>query len=162
MLRVTLVFAVLALLCAAPARAARTVVKDMGDAVHVFVAGSDGALYHAPPGGVLERVGGSGLTGPITVVSGSRAQSARGAGGSLTPNRDGSWVPLADGLAGPPDALLDGDGELEVFARRTDGAVWRMTVGKTPWEPLKGDVAGDPAAILDSGKHVHVFARGAA
>ena len=57
MLRVTFVFAALALLCAAPARAARTVGLDAGDAVHAFVAGSDGALYEAPPGGVLARVG---------------------------------------------------------------------------------------------------------
>src|SRR4051794_320691 len=155
MLRVTLVFAALALLCAAPARASRTVVKDQGDAVHVYVAGSDGAVYHAPPGGVLAREGGT-AAGPVAVVrtaTGELTTFTRGDDGALY--RDGSKV--ADGAAGPPDALLDSDGKVVAFARGVDGAVWRWT---DRWEPLKGDVAGDPTAILDSSGSLVVFARG--
>src|SRR3954451_14412394 len=129
MLRVTLVFAALALLCAAPARASRTVVKDQGDAVHVYVAGSDGAVYHAPPGGVLAREGGT-AAGPVAVVrtaTGELTTFARGDDGALY--RDGTKV--ADGLAGPPDAILDErDGKVLAFARGSDGAIWRLADGK--------------------------------
>ena len=43
---VALVIAALALSCVAPAYAARTVAVDAANAVHAFVVGSDGALYH--------------------------------------------------------------------------------------------------------------------
>ena len=49
------------LLLAVPAQAARTVALDAADAPHAFVVGTDGALYHAPPGGFLERLGGENL-----------------------------------------------------------------------------------------------------
>ena len=158
MLRVTLVLAVLALVCAAPARAARTVGLDAGDAVHVYVAGSDGALYHAPPGGVLARVGGTAV-GPVAVVrtaSGELTTFARGADDGLYQDQ----TKVADGIAGSPDALLDAAGKPVAFARGTDGAIWRFSEGT--WEALGGDpVAGDPTAIRDSSGKVVVFARGA-
>ena len=61
MLRAAIGILLLALAFAAPAYAARTVALDAADATHAFVVGTDGALYHAPPGGFLERLGGADL-----------------------------------------------------------------------------------------------------
>ena len=45
--------AALALTCAAPAYATRTVAADAAGEVHVYVVGADEALYHAPLRDVL-------------------------------------------------------------------------------------------------------------
>src|SRR3954447_7407900 len=122
----------LALALAAPARANRTVALDSGDAVHAFVVGSDGALYHAPPGVALQRVGGSGLAQEAVAVArnadGRLDVFARGTDNALyhsvetTPGGTWSaWIPLGSGVDGSPDAIAGADGRLEVFARGLDG-----------------------------------------
>ena len=81
---VALVIAALALSCAAPAYAARTVAVDAANAVHAFVVGSDGALYHAPPRDVLRaprRLGtgaGAGRRGPRRDRLTGRRRARRG------------------------------------------------------------------------------------
>jgi hypothetical protein len=175
MLRAVVPALLLALAFAAPAQAIRTVALDAADAPHAFVVGTDGALYHAPPGGFLERLGGESLRRePVAVVrdgDGRLAVFARGtddalyATGENTPGGTWSaWVPIATELAGPPDAIKDADGRLEVFARGSDGAVWHAaqtaTGGWTGWLSLGGSVAGEPAAILDHNERIVLFARG--
>ena len=118
----------LALLVAAPAHAARTVALDAGDAIHVFAAGSDGALYHAPPGGVLARLGGSDLAEEAVATArnadGRLAVFARAEDGQLLHSAEttpggvwSEWEPVGTDVVGSPDALVHGDGRLEVFAR---------------------------------------------
>ena len=126
-----LALAALALCCAAPAYATRTVPVDAANEVHAFVVGSDGALYHAPPRDVLRRLGGSGLVQePVAAVrdaTGEIAVAARAEDGTVFLLPGGSWsarVPLAGGAAGSPDLLLDGDGHLHLFFRGVDGALW--------------------------------------
>src|SRR4051812_32877401 len=160
----------LALAFATPAHASRTVVLDAGDAVHVFAAGSDGALYHAPPGGVLARLGGSGLADAAVAVArnadGRLAVFARSADGALLQSVEttsggtwSAWGPVGTDVVGSPDAVVNGDGRLEVFARGSDGALWHAAQ-TTPggafgaFESLGGTLAGDPAAVLDSASAV--------
>jgi hypothetical protein len=173
---IVLAVVALALVAATPAHASRTVVLDAGDAIHLFAAGSDGALYHAPPGGVLARLGGSGLAdAPVAVArnaDGRLAVFARSADGALlhsvetTPGGTWSaWGPVGTDVVGSPDAVVNGDGRLEVFARGSDGALWHAAQ-TTPggafgaFESLGGTLAGDPAAVLDGASAVVVFARG--
>jgi hypothetical protein len=160
----------LALAFAAPALATRTVALDAADATHAFVVGSDGALYHAPPGGFLERLGGEHLRRePVAVVRGADGRLsifARGTDDALYASDGGgsAWVPVGTGLAGPPDAIEDTSGVLHVFARGLDGAVWhaeQTATGWSDWLSLGGALAGEPAAILDHQGQITLFARGA-
>jgi hypothetical protein len=174
MLRALVPALLLALALAVPAQATRTVALDAADAPHAFVVGSDGALYHAPPGGFLERLGGENLRRePVAVVrtaDGRLAVFARGTDDALysasesTPGGLWSaWVPIGTALAGPPDAIKNADDRLEVFARGLDGAVWhaeQTTSGWSDWLSLGGTVAGEPAAILDHQERIVLFARG--
>ncbi|MBE2320312.1 hypothetical protein DVA67_030375 [Solirubrobacter sp. CPCC 204708] len=155
---VVFALAALALSCAAPAYATRTVALDAAGAVHAYVVGSDGALYHAPPGGVLTRLGGEQLAQqPVAVerdATGTLLVAARAEDGTVYALPDGEWsarVPIGTGAAGPPDLLLD-DGRLAAFYRGVDGKLWTATQAATGWsapEALAEDVAGEPAAILD-------------
>src|SRR6478735_2189332 len=167
---VALVIAALALSCVAPAYAARTVAVDAANAVHAFVVGSDGALYHAPPRDVLHRLGGSGLAQePVAAIrdaTGSLVVAARAEDGTVLVLPDGEWsarVQVATGAAGSPDLALNQDGRLELFFRGVDGKLWTARETVTGWsaaETLDGTLAGDPAAAVDASGAVHVVARG--
>ncbi|MDA0179921.1 hypothetical protein OJ997_06410 [Solirubrobacter phytolaccae] len=166
---VVFTLAALALVCAAPAYATRTVAVDAANAVHSFVVGTDGALYHAPPGGVLERVGGAGLVQePVAAVrdaAGTIVVAARGEDGTVYVLPDGDWSarePVATGAAGAPDLLLNADNRLELYFRGVDGKLWWTAQTLTGWadpEALGGSPAGEPAAILDSRPRSIVFVR---
>jgi len=77
------------------------------------------------------------------------------------------WLQLGDG-AGPPAAVRNGDGRLEVFARRTDGAIWHIwqeptqDTGWSAWQSLGGSFASDPAVALTADGRLEVFVRTAA
>ena len=167
---VALVLAALALSCAAPAYATRTVAVDAANAVHAFVVGSDGALYHAPPRDVLHRLGGSGLAQePVAAIrdaTGSLVVAARAEDGTVFVLPGGEWsarVHVATGAAGSPDLVLNQDGRLELFFRGVDGKLWTAHETVTGWsaaETLDGTLAGDPAAAVDASGAVHVVARG--
>jgi hypothetical protein len=164
-----LALAALALCCAAPAYATRTVAVDAANEVHAFVVGSDGALYHAPPRDVLRRLGGSGLVQePVAAVrdaTGEIAVAARAEDGTVFLLPGGSWsarVPLAGGAAGSPELLLDGDGHLHLFFRGVDGALWWVAQNLTGWEQpesLGEQPAGEPDAILDGQSRPTVWVR---
>ena len=123
--RVVLLALVVLLVAAAPAGAGRTLVTDAAGGVHAFVVGSDGALYHAPPGGTLTRVGGTLAQEPVSAARDADnrlAVFARGTDNALywtiqAGDSWSAWVPLGTQLAGPPEALVNSDGRLEVFAR---------------------------------------------
>jgi hypothetical protein len=167
--RVLVATLLLTLAFAAPAQASRMAAVDAADAPHAFVVGTDGALYQAPPGGFLARVGGSGLRQePVAVTrmaNGNLTVFARGTDDVLYASSASdwsSWVPLGSGLAGSPEAILDAAGRVQVFARGSDGAMWHTgqdAGGWSPWERLGGTLAGEPRAILDQQSKVVVFAR---
>lgn len=166
---VAFALAALALVCAAPATASRTVAVDAAGAVHAFVVGTDGALYHAPPGGVLARAGGSGLAQePVAAVrdaSGEIVVAARAEDGTVYVLPGGDWSarePVATGAAGSPELLLDADNRLQLFFRGVDGKLWTTGQDIAGWstpEALEGTLAGEPLAILDSASYVTVWAR---
>ena len=86
MARLPLIALLALLVVAAPARAGRTLVTDRAGGLHAFVVGSDGALYHAPPGATLTRVGGSFVQEPVAVArnaDGRIAVFARGLDNTL-------------------------------------------------------------------------------
>lgn len=166
---VAFALAALALVCAAPANASRTVAVDAAGAVHAYVAGADGALYHAPPGGVLARVGGTALAQqPVAVERDGQGRLlvvARAEDGALLALPDGDWsarVPVATGAAGSPELLVLSDGKLALFYRGVDGRLWSVTQAADGWESpvsLADDAAGDPTAILDHNGAIFVVYR---
>lgn len=166
---VVFALAALALSCAAPAYATRTVALDAASAVHAFVVGSDGALYHAPPGSALERLGGTGLAHERVAAardsSGVIVVAARSEDGTVYALPDGVWsarVQVATGAAGAPDLLSEQDGTLALFFRGVDGKLWTARQTATGWrtpEALEESAAGEPTAILDSLSRPTVWAR---
>ena len=169
---VAFALAALALVCAAPANASRTVAADAAGAVHAFVVGTDGALYHAPPGGALARVGGSGLAQePVAVERDGQGRLqviARTEDGTLLALPEGDWsarAPIGTGFAGSPDVVVDDAGRLELFARGVDGKLWTAEQTATGWatpSAIADGIAGNPAAILDHNRDVLVVFRSVA
>lgn len=150
--------AALALTCATPAYASRTAGLDAAGAVHTFVVGTDGALYHAPPGGVLARSGGEGLAEePVGVVrdaTGELVVIARAVDGTVYVLPGGEWSarePIGTGAASSPEVLLNEDARLEVFFRGVDGKLWHTVQTLAGWsdpEARADQVAGEPVAAL--------------
>ncbi len=173
-MRAALVALAVLLLAAAEARADRTLAVDATGAVHVFVVGSDGALYQAPPGQALTRIGGSLAQEPVAAVrnaNGRLVVFARGTDNALyhsvqTGDSWSAWVPLGTQLTGPPEALVNSDGRLEVFARGAGNVIHHayelFPAGAwSGWTPLgSAAFAGDPVGIRDGLGRLTVFARG--
>ena len=173
-MRAALVAVAVLLLVAAPARAERTLITDSAGGVHAFVVGSDGALYHAPPGGTLTRVGGTLTQEPVAAArnaNGRLVVFARGTDNALyrtvqTANSWSPWEPLGTQLAGSPEALVNSDGRIEVFARGTGNVVHHayelFPAGAwSGWTALgTAGFAGDPVGIRDGLGRLTVFARG--
>jgi hypothetical protein len=172
--RAVLVALTVLLAAAVPARADRTLAVDASGGVHAFVVGSDGALYHAPPGGSLTRLGGTLAQEPVAAArsaDGRPAVFARGTDNALywTIQAGASWsawIPLGTQLAGPPAALVNSDGRLEVFARGAGNVIhhaYELMPGGawSGWVALAtAAFAGDPVGIRDGLGRLTVFARG--
>jgi hypothetical protein len=74
----------------------------------------------------------------------------------------GGWASLGGVLTSGPDAASNGAGNLDVFARGTDGGAWHLSWnGSTwgSWQPLGGGVVGDPGAV-SAGTRTDLFVRG--
>lgn len=158
----------------------------------VFVRGSDQALWEDAQAATTvgnsfpgwNSLGGYLLTDP-TVVSVNNMSFfvlAQGGDGALWVNGASatSWSSVGGGLfIGHPAVVLDSAGNLEVFVRRTDNAVWRNVQvppggqgsspvgtpgGWTGWTSLGGYITSDPVAGLNpgaaGGSGVEVFGRG--
>jgi hypothetical protein len=173
MARLPMIALLALLVLAAPAHAGRTLVTDRAGGLHAFVVGTDGALYHAPPGATLTRVGGSFVQEPVAVArnaDGRIAVFARGLDNTLQHamfSRTGSspWTRLGTQLAGAVDATINHDGRIEVFGRGAGNSIWhtwQRTAGGTwvPWTSLGGTLAGDPVAMVDYRAALAVYVRG--
>lgn len=111
---------------------------------------------------------------PALVRDGDRLSVfTRGADGSLQrrDGRDGHWSGRATGLGGPthgriagePAAYAAGHGRIDVFARGTDDAAYRISYAGGRWgrwQKLGGALADSPAAAYDRSGHWTLYARG--
>ncbi|USX52789.1 CHAP domain-containing protein [Lentzea sp. HUAS12] len=151
-----------------------------GDLLHKWLA--PGAGWGPSPYGDFERLG-TGLGGdPIAIVrpNGLLDVFARGTNGDLlhkwlTP--DTGWQPspfgdferLGTGLGGDPVAVVQANGQLDVFARGSNGDLLHKWATPTSgWQPspfgdferLGTGLASDVAAIPLANGQLHVFGRG--
>ncbi|MFJ4852963.1 glycoside hydrolase family 27 protein [Streptomyces sp. NPDC088730] len=111
---------------------------------------------------------------PALVRDGGRLSVfTRGADGSLQQRegRDGHWSGRATDLGGPtrgriagePAAYAAGPGRIDVFARGTDDAAYRISYSGGRWgrwQKLGGALADGPAAAYDRSGHWTLYARG--
>ncbi len=80
--------------------------------------------------------------------------------------RNGGWRPTANlggRTASGPAATTTTDGELMVFVRGGDGALWTRSFWRgrwTSWAGLAGSLVGEPAVVSTAGGRVDVFVRG--
>merc|ERR1711871_1084488 len=77
-----------------------------------------------------------------------------------------SWNDLGGSFASGPMVLKNSRGQLEVYVRGTDKAIYRK-VSKdkcgeewSKWQCLGGKFSTPPEAVLNSEGYIHVFARG--
>merc|ERR1711907_555164 len=78
------------------------------------------------------------------------------------------WQCLGGKFSTPPEAVLNSEGYIHVFARGIDRAVWHLAQLKkdannvtwSDWTSMGGIVTSSPAIMLDSEGLLHVFARG--
>src|SRR5262249_22673208 len=143
--------------------------------VEVFMRGAEGDLHQ------ISEVSGawhkattvaSGVTCGIAAVapaSGTRVFAGTPSGAisrAASSTEDLSCIPLQSlGETGldAPSAIVRRDGRIDVFARRTDGAIVRDTYDptKSAWsgfQSLGGAMATGVAAILDASGATHLFA----
>jgi hypothetical protein len=157
------------LLFATPAEASRTLAVDNDGAVHAFMVGTDGALYHAPPGGTLKKVGGSGLAQePVAAAvraDGKLAVFARGNDNGLYTSVEPwtTWTLIGAQVAGSPDVARNANGRLVVVTRRI-GNTWAHAdqLDGNAWsslEALPGQILGDPVLEPNDANVLYAFAR---
>jgi len=77
-----------------------------------------------------------------------------------------AWNNLGGSFASGPSVIKNGRGQLEIFIRGTDKAMYRK-VSKdkcgeewTKWQCLGGKFSTGPSAVLSSEGYIHAFARG--
>ncbi len=145
------------------------VIFDALGIMHVFVRGSDGALYENADGSWLGH-GGYITSDAIPAFDSESALCTfvRGGDGALWEFVDGTgWVGLG-GYIAPADgsfykansALVAGSsGDLQAFVCAGDNSLWFNMQGE--WHPIGGVLSSDSSAIFDEETGlVHVAARG--
>jgi SpoIID/LytB domain protein len=119
-----------------------TVASPGGGRLDVFVRGTDNAVWHSWFTGSWQ--GWESWGGVLTSSPGAVAQPNRfdifvrgtdsGAWGrAWTPAGLGPWYPLQGVLASRPDVAATGGGNLQLFVRGTDGAIYKISGDGTNW-----------------------------
>ncbi|MFJ5984517.1 CHAP domain-containing protein [Lentzea sp. NPDC092896] len=171
-----------------------TAIRRPNGILDVFARGTNGDLLHKwltpgvgwqpSPYGDFERLG-TGLGGdPIAIIrpNGTLDIFARGTNGDLLhkwmvdgvgwgPSPYGDFERLGGGLGGDPVALVQVNGQLDVFARGANGdLLHKWMVDGVGWQPspfgdferLGGGLASDVSVTQLANGQLHVFGRGPA
>ena len=73
------------------------------------------------------------------------------------------WEPMGGLFNSGPDAASCTPGHLDVFARGTDNALWKLSLNGTQWsgwQPLGSQWSSDPSAVCETGTtNVDIFER---
>jgi hypothetical protein len=169
---------------------APVVVRDEDGLFHVFVIGSDGALWQKRQEwagefgditwGEWTSLGGTPVDVAVGIdIMGRQEVYITGANGVLYhkwedieddwhPN---DWVPMSGPMGGAPAVTRHADGRQIIFMRGTDGALWTNSQALPKWwvdDPkwgvwtsLGGEIVGKPTAMIDWWNYVLVFTKGA-
>jgi probable HAF family extracellular repeat protein len=113
-----------------------------------------------PSSGVQGRPAGILTNGPVMFAraSDNSVQSF----GKSTMNTTSGWSAtnnFGGVIIGNPAAVVDANGNPQLYAIGTDNALWSLTFSNQQWISLGGSLQGDPQAISGSGT-LYVFARG--
>lgn len=113
-----------------------------------------------PAAAELNRSAWATTAGAVTLVAPTASGSARVQGWSATSGL-GAATALTGTLKGAPAVASRRHGDLEVFARGSDDALWtrtRTTTGWSAWRSLGGRISSRPAVARGAGQALVVFA----